>query len=207
VPSEIRAISVNEIDLSAPENGKYRDWLAAHGERSYEQTRRLPEPSTRRKRRPDNTAFKKWVKENKLQWVFMLYRVFAEERWKTWEWNDDWNLELYDYRPGDWGWMILRAHNKRSGETQVIEEVFNDYCLEHSSPRLSLSNIVDETHLVYSLSYFDYSDLYLFALGQGSVRLNAIDYLDEWSFAWADDNTLYYFDKTENPAWFCEVTT
>jgi hypothetical protein len=108
VPQDQRIkISVNEIDMAAPESESYRAWLKAYCAQLYEPDgfiwSLLPEPATRQE---------------------------ADKHWKTWDWNDAWVVEQFEsYGYNDEVLGILCARNNATGETYYIEEIYSWKCV------------------------------------------------------------------------------
>lgn len=189
LPEKQAKVDVTQIDMAAPENEKLQEWLDAYLTRQGN----LPEPSARTKKRPDDKAFKEWLGNEELP---------DDESWKTWDWNEAWEVELYYCYQGSSHWFVLRARNKATDETQLINEAF---CWSDGDAAPDLVSFVDESHLLYELTAFEYTTLYLFTLEQGSVQITQGNCFDSWAFAdeectllfWNqdyDDKLLYFLD-------------
>jgi len=202
-PEKMAKVSIAEIDMATPENGKYRDWLEGYytGARAERiECPPFPEPTTQKKTgRPDNTAFRAWRRRT---WGRSLL-AFAKDSWGTWDWNGTWELELYHYGVGIIGWDVLRARNKTTGETQFIHETFSHNGFDGAYSTPWPLRILDDTHLLYEVSGYDISSVHLFALGQGSVPITKNDYAD-WFFADEDYTRLYWSEREHDTmAFYC----
>jgi len=142
VEEEIFTEAITKIDLSAPESEKYRDWLEAYSaSNSWEPEVVEPSSTQPKPDKPDMNASNE-------EWIFLVKGEGpAEESWKTWEWNDTWELEAYTYDRGGAAWYVLRTRNKTTGETQLISEVAADIAGGYSNS-FELIHI-DETYIVY----------------------------------------------------------
>jgi len=191
--------SINEIDMSAPENGKYRDWLEIHFSTARPEFRpTLPKPSKRRKtNRPNDKAFNKWKRETL---TLSGWRYRANESWQTWDWSDAWELELYEYSRGYIEWHVLRARNKVTDETQIITETFSDTMFDGAYSRPSLVKIIDESHLLYQVTGYDIFSLHFYTLEQGTAPINR-DRYTEWGFADEKCTYLYWTETDYDPVY------
>lgn len=210
-PEKLSNASVTKIDLSEPKNHKYLDWLKAYltsrprpsdsPDRAYFNTTVVP--STHPK--PDKPN----IKESRVDvWVKAIeenqsHINFATENWKTWEWNDTWELELYLSKSDDWyiGWDVLRARNKITGETLYIDEMFNEADIGMEFWSSFEMTHIDETYVVYNTGDIDSLSFHFFALGQSEGQdigdRGYAGFLDEahtkW-WRWEQENGLYYTD-------------
>ena len=157
-------VSITEINMAAPENGKYREWLYAY-----------------------YTQFREWDKK-KGNLPELSTRQEGDETWKTWNWSDAWELELYENRH-DEGMQILRACNKKTGEIQEIGRSDCIYGTDGTYYGVYLVSIIDETHLLYSFAGWDIFSLHYYTLGQGSVQ---ITHYENWRFVNKECTLLYW---------------
>ena len=203
---EVFTQPITKIDLSAPESQKYRDWLDKFYANPYseepvpEQTVVEPPSTIPKSNRPNIKASKK---DN--SWYEMLSQSIeegfssegaAEENWKTWGWNDDWELEVYEYKKNYLGWEVLRARNKTTDETRFIHEVFNDASGDNGWSSFKIAQI-DDLYIVYCIDDWMVSPRYFFfALGQEKPCFigheGSSGYLDE------KHTTLWYRHYDEN---------
>jgi len=186
-------VSITEINMSAPESERYREWLEIRYTQFPRQVNEptLPKPSKRWKRnKPDDSAFNEWLVDNSGKRRLAL----AKSSWQTWEWNDAWEVELYNYTKGDLHRVVLRARNKITGETQNIAEIFNSYYhdVDYTRPRLLH---VAETYLLYQVIRDADLVLYLYSLEQGNIYIGTDGY--NWAFADRACTQLYW--QSRNP--------
>jgi len=195
---EVFTEAITKIDLSAPESQKYRDWLDKFYAIPYseepvpEQTGVEPPSTIPKSNRPNINEAKK-----DSYWYEMLSQSIeegfssegaAEENWKTWGWNDDWELEAYEYKKNYLGWEVLRARNKTTDETRFIHEVFNDASGDNGWSNFRIAKI-DESYIVYCIDDWMFSTRYFFfALGQEKPCFIGFaeksGYLDETQAIW-----------------------
>jgi len=165
-------VSITEIDMTMPENEAYRNWMETDEGDFYDYPAYdefIPKPSKRRKKNPpDSEAFDQW----RLHYSPNAY--WPKKTWKTWDWNDEWEIELYKLhyngKYGDVDWKVLRARNKLTGEIEAITETMSEYGSDggYSSPYLV--SIKDE-YILYGIAGYDYFSLYFYAPGQGSTLM------------------------------------
>ena len=163
-PNGQARVTITEINMAAPENQKYREWLYAYYTqyREWNKTRgNIPEPSTRQE---------------------------GDEIWTTWNWSDAWDLELYENRRGE-GMQILRARNKKTGEIQEIGRSNCIYGTDGTYYAVYLQSIIDKTSLLYSFAGWDIFSLHFYTLGQGSVQITRNE---NWSFINEECTLLYW---------------
>jgi len=177
--------TITKIDLSAPGNQKYREWLeACFADNSFwrDQVRIEPSSTDPKTNRPD-------IKESKDAWSHLIEESYsaeglANESWKTWDWNGIWELELYSYQKNEVGWDVLRARDKATGETQMIGETVNG--LADSWGSFDVVHI-DEAFVVYSLGSDGWSYGF-FTPGQSEVKYigqsDGAGFLDEARTKW-----------------------
>jgi len=158
--------TITKIDLTAPESQKYRDWLEEFCTIPPTWGLEFLEPSSTspKTNKPD-------IKESKSDWGREYVETSdarpVEESWKTWDWNDTWELELYSY-DSNTRWDVLRARNKDTGETRFISEMFD---LGLGFGGIFAVVHIDETCIIYSDSSGEEGWLYYFyALEQGESK-------------------------------------
>jgi len=164
---EVFTETITKIDLSAPENQNYYDWLVEfYAQRGQHIQREFPPSSTESKAdKPDINASEKarneWVKYSLAQ------EKPAEEQWKTWDWNEIWELEQYRYEKDVLLWDVLRARNKTNGETQFIDELFYS---NHDIPGyIEVLHIGDE-YIVYGSGEMGTMYTYFYTLEQNEKQ-------------------------------------
>jgi len=197
---EVFTQAVTKIDLSAPESQKYREWLEAYWTNPpLELNVERIEPSS-----TEPKTNKPAIRTDDYTSYLLAQEGFVEEEsWKTWNWDDAWELELYCYKRGWVGWYVLRARNKVSGETQLIDDVFNDASHDFWSNFEVL--YIDETYVIYRAGEMMESWWhYFYALGQEEAhcigRRDQSGFLNEertkwWHMEHNDDGpTLHYTD-------------
>jgi len=157
---ELPNASITKIDLSAPKNKIYLDWLTEYYTQPQVQgglqnDKPCIEPSS-----TEPKTYKPDIKESKLDdWLRQcLENVYsqeelAEESWKTWDWTDAWEMEVYCYKNGGLGWDVLRARNKATNEAHYIGEIFNDGGTGFWS-RFEVVHI-DEAYVIYRTGGLD----------------------------------------------------
>jgi len=158
---------ITKIDLTAPENQKYREWLEAYFKNPIPDWKwEFIEPSSTSPK-PDRPDMKPSIQDD---WIHKgVEESYAQEGpsqedWKTWDWNDAWELELYCSRKSELGWDVLRARNKATGETKFIGETFNDAGIGFWSSFEAI--YINEAYVVYRCGHFDGWSYGFYALGQ-----------------------------------------
>jgi len=187
---EVFTQAVTKIDLSAPESQKYRNWLEeyyANPSLSLWQEREFIEPSStsQKMNKPD-------IKDSRNEWRSMVEESYAQEGqiwegWKTWDWNDTWELESYRYIQGWVFWEVLRMRNKVTDEIQMIDEIITDTAADDYGTDFEVTHI-DKAYVVYSVGDWEQWSYYFYAFGQDERqfigREGSAGFLDEERTKW-----------------------
>ena len=149
LPEEVFTEAITKIDLSAPGSKKYRDWLEKYfTEEPLNWDQEIVEPSSTRSKTPKPDIKTSKEVNGFFGWHNFTYEGAFVEGWRTWDWNDTWEAEAYTYKNGNaMGWFVLRAHNKDTGETLLIDEVAGDI---HEDNGVDFQVIcIEEDYIVY----------------------------------------------------------
>jgi len=148
-PFTLSGYSLTKIDLSAPENEEYRDWLSAY----------YVPPS-------GNTAG--WMSERVEPLPLKVERVGPKDQNEriTWDWNDSLELVRYECKDDDGSEdHQLYAREKATGKMQIIREIRNDNdCCTDSWVWLSVT-CVEPSYVIYDVSAPGYKAYYFYAPG------------------------------------------
>lgn len=173
-PEDFENVTITKIDLGAPENQKYVDWL---DERDFG------------KDKYSNNKPYDWDKTRKIKGFKEKTKITHTKKW-----SDAWEIKLYDNRQFYKGKQELYARNKSTKEEILIDEVDNDYDGDGNYYFLVLK-ILDETHMIYQKNdYEGFGPIFLYTLGQDSVEIIDTRQVNEWGFTGIDDTLLYWIE-------------